>query len=410
MSKQFPENYSEAMRMHLFEITVGFMPDRHRSIEWLEENGVCYDNVYRDKSTIEVAGDGLFASREIKEGMFVAPMPFLHIFDKRNMDIYAWEEIDNVDELTKTKISHQLMLNYCLTHNESSILLCTMSHAAFVNHRSTQNCNSDDICPDGPNVKYRWASWDSTNSWLEYPLTEIYDQIRGNSRALSMELIALRDISPGEEIFMDYGDGWEAKWNDHVDNWEPPKGDFGLYQPVKDFQNEWGNKPFRTMEELQENPYPPNIGTVCLGLPMDRCDPEEDSNMSLSTTKVIYSIGEKTWNIYDHSIDGSDFFIGSQTDKKVELDVLPCQVIDRTEDGETYMVRLFTTTNFEKGGKLPSWLQKEEPCFIQNLRKESIYFGNRPYTSDMWLPGAFRHPIEVNDEIFPKHWKDLKLV
>ena len=36
-----------------------------------------------------------------------------------------------------------------------------------------------------------------------------------------MELIALRDIQPDEERFLDCGDEWEAAWQDHLSNWKP---------------------------------------------------------------------------------------------------------------------------------------------------------------------------------------------
>jgi hypothetical protein len=36
-----------------------------------------------------------------------------------------------------------------------------------------------------------------------------------------MELVALRDIESGEELFLDYGDDWERSWQHHLETWQP---------------------------------------------------------------------------------------------------------------------------------------------------------------------------------------------
>ena len=30
---------------------------------------------------------------------------------------------------------------------------------------------------------------------------------------------------------------------------------------------------------------------------------------------------------------------------------------------------------------------------------------DRPYTTDHWLEGAFRHPIGIPDDVFPEAWQ-----
>jgi hypothetical protein len=45
---------------------------------------------------------------------------------------------------------------------------------------------------------------------------------------LIMTFVATRDIQPGEEIFLDYGDSWEKAWNEHVEKWTPAKGGIGV--------------------------------------------------------------------------------------------------------------------------------------------------------------------------------------
>ena len=34
-----------------------------------------------------------------------------------------------------------------------------------------------------------------------------------------MELVAIKDIKKGDEVFIDYGKEWEQAWNAHVKDW-----------------------------------------------------------------------------------------------------------------------------------------------------------------------------------------------
>jgi hypothetical protein len=36
-----------------------------------------------------------------------------------------------------------------------------------------------------------------------------------------------------------------------------------------------------------------------------------------------------------------------------------------------------------------------------------MYFFVKPFAADQHLPGAFRHPLGIRDELFPEHWKNL---
>ncbi|OEU11016.1 hypothetical protein FRACYDRAFT_246118 [Fragilariopsis cylindrus CCMP1102] len=68
----------------------------------------------------------------------------------------------------------------------------------------------------------RSSSWDpQTDKTLKMTINEIAIESNKESthRLLSMEIIALRDIKPGEEIFIDYGKEWENAWLEHVKTW-----------------------------------------------------------------------------------------------------------------------------------------------------------------------------------------------
>lgn len=93
------------------------------------------------------------------------------------------------------KIGMSLLMNYCLGHPESSLLLCPMTSAILLNHCSERTM---DCGPNGPNAKIQWSSgWDTpSHEWRSKTLDEMKEQ---KGRLLSFEVVALRDIAPGEE-------------------------------------------------------------------------------------------------------------------------------------------------------------------------------------------------------------------
>jgi hypothetical protein len=50
-----------------------------RSLDWLNENGLCMDHLDIRSSTIPQAGRGAFARRFLKEGSIVGPAPVIHV-------------------------------------------------------------------------------------------------------------------------------------------------------------------------------------------------------------------------------------------------------------------------------------------------------------------------------------------
>ena len=64
------------------------------------------------------------------------------------------------------------------------------------------------------------------------------------------------------QIFIDYGPKWEDAWESHKNTWEPPVevGGFKSYNPLVSMI---GKAQFRTLDELEVNPYPDNIINAC---------------------------------------------------------------------------------------------------------------------------------------------------
>jgi hypothetical protein len=111
-----------------------YQPNATRSIEWLEENGKCIDNIYPGQSTINGAGHGAFAKRDLLKGTIISGSPLLHVpFNNAFMPmyrIYTHEESVYVD--TREVVSQQLILNYCFGHSETPLLLCPCKYGWFV--------------------------------------------------------------------------------------------------------------------------------------------------------------------------------------------------------------------------------------------------------------------------------------
>lgn len=148
------------------------LKDRQRSMNWLDDNGICLDNVRSGPSTIRDAGRGAFAARLMKKGSVIAPMPLLQV-DKAYFDMYKSAPDRNGDptRVGDRVLGNQLMINYCFGHDETTMLLCSFTSANLINHG---RCSGDgNSCKFGPNAAYRWASWDSTDEWLEMPVKKL---------------------------------------------------------------------------------------------------------------------------------------------------------------------------------------------------------------------------------------------
>ena len=98
----------------------------------------------------------------------------------------------------------QLILNYCIGHEHSSLLLCPNTNAALINHCSERDPANHPCGRAGrPNAKFQWADWDKvSNEWLTKTIDEMETE-RG--QGLSLEAVAIGDIEEGEEVFVDYG-------------------------------------------------------------------------------------------------------------------------------------------------------------------------------------------------------------
>ena len=335
--------------------------DLQVTVPWLRENGVCLDNIQVSTSTVPQAGRGAFASRPLKEGAIVAPIPvYQMLYDTMAM---------------RDERPDQLLLNYCFGHSRSSLLLCPYAGGApFVNHASG----------DAANVRLEWSSkLDSEHATLS--ISSPTDSIMENSDArLVLQFTATRDIAQGDEIFFDYGDMWEKAWKEHIENWEA-EDDEEDYKSASEW-NAMNLPQIKTTEERKEDPYPENL---FVGFQMEY-DPSEPSDAQEEKDGVLI----KT-------------FLWSNVSRNRTSPVWPCAVPERvkTSSGEeVYTIILHNHPDMEQDDfSIPS----NQTVKITGVPREGLTFVDRVDSTDMLLTTVFRHEIHVPEGIFPEAWMDI---
>jgi hypothetical protein len=156
-------------------------------------------------------GRGLFANRDFSEGDLITVMPVV-VLKKE------W-----VDEVSRR--SPSLIQNYCLWDGQADIVLLPVSTAIMMNHApflsaavSPSVSVSQRRAIPQANTDMRWFSWRKEDSWQD-----AHDQVFAHMKfttalieshiaPLDLAIYATRNISHGEELYMDYGIEWEERW------------------------------------------------------------------------------------------------------------------------------------------------------------------------------------------------------
>jgi hypothetical protein len=233
---------------------------------------------------------------------------------------------------------------------QGSFLTIFSAGVNYINHKADTHAN----------VKIQWApngTLGHNSSWLsEVRLSEMKWNYKSS---LAIDYIATNDIEEGEELFLDYGPAWGKAWQSHIENWRP-QAKWNSHLSAATINKLTKRNPLRTEEEQRQHPYPQNL--------MLQCD--------------IYLIEGKQ-------------------DNKSDLNLInyhcPCTILERYDGNvsgdHSYEVRIHLneTTGQTKEGMIP---------------REGIQFYDRPYTSDLHLPRAFRHFIGLPENMVPDIWRD----
>lgn len=330
-----------------------------RSTKWLREHGVCADHFHMNVSTLPQAGHGAFASHFLPKDTVVLPVPVLPIPYRSVLNMYQIRKGNNQTYLSVDRrkvIGQQLILNYCLGHAESTMLLFPYGPVfPLINHNQSL-----------VNVRLQWASTTRSNHHPEL-LEKNVSHFEETTAALALELVTLRSIEAGEEIFLDYGDDWEKAWNYHAAIWNPVEG-AETYKSAAFFNTD--ASPLRTEFEQMETPYPSNVVLKF-----------DDAFLDRRAWKLAERRGTLTaWKDYSRG-------------KYIDCEILRYQ--DKSG------MRYYTISVRDK-------IDSKRWVVIKHLPREAFSFQDKPYTSDMFLSNAFRHDMRIPDEIFPLSWKNQK--
>jgi hypothetical protein len=338
-----------------------------RSLEWLEKNGVCLDSVSVATSTLPGVGRGAFTKNFVRPGQVIASSPVVPIdrsqleiveqtteLDDRYMDLH-----EHGIQYTEKVIGQQLLLNYCLGYPGSNILLLPYAPGVnFINHHSEM-----------ANAAVRWSNQAYEEEWLELDPNLLFES--PVTHGLVLEYVALRDILPGEEIFIDYGEEWTQAWEKHMSEWKPQDKD---YLAAYEYRRLHAEGPIRTQDEQSSNPYPENLRTACY------FGAREDSTEDMDSIE---------WSPDNFSC------------------LRPCVVKERYEEGEEDEGSLYTAVVYPMGIAVePDYCQgiPEEGLTVTRLPMSAVTVVDKPYSTDIHLHSAFRHSIGVPADVYPEVW------
>ena len=350
--------------------------DGLRTQEWLDEHGTCGDHIREGPSTIRQAGRGGFTTRSLPRGTIVAALPLIHVSDRNMFEMYKFRDFFNQTD-DYTLAGEQLLINYCFGHTSSTILLCPYGPlTSLINHHSDKS---------RINVGIRWSDSRKGNhdpTLLERPMDFF---VADSTAKLAMDLVALRDLKEGEELFLDYGSAWEEAWQRHVEQWSIQRNGTKDKDYVSGYQLTTSPTRLRTEFEQLSNPYPKNVILQC----------------NIKFFRVI------DWALWQRKgqVNITDYH-GLQWE--------PCDVL-RVRDGATKW------SHDDSGGEKDSFrytaaysISKDDGNSedsrhekLVDAPRQAFRFLDRPYTTDMFLPNAFRHPMMIPDDMFPEYWMNL---
>lgn len=340
--------------------------DTIKDQEWMDEHGQCMDNIRNGISKIPDAGRGAFANRFIPKGGLVAPAPLIHLPNRSSLIIYdhmitpvgKWRR--NVDSPSH----HQLLLNYCFGHEDSSLLLCPYGYLNFLFNHDHETANAKVVWSEKKRLRHP--------EWFDMSVSDWGKEFHSG---LALDFVALRDIEKEEEITIDYGIEWETAWNEHVQNFDRPRRG---YMPAFEL-NKVVDLRIPTIFEPIENQFE-GVITFCHNYYFP-----EDYNFT------PYS--------FETDEDKDEDFIWHYT----------CRVLMRHDD-DKYTVEVFHRER---------WLNKfdvyeqhhDTPLYILfDVPRDAMFFRDKVYNRDHHQPWSFRHEMRLPDEIFPDIWKNYNII
>jgi hypothetical protein len=182
---------------------------------------------------------------------------------------------------------------------------------------------------------------------------------------LAFDFYATKHIQQGDELFLDYGDEWEEAWYSFLDSWTPLE-DEADYLPASKMNKLLETQDIRTEVEQSDEPYPDNVLVRCHTI-----------------------LKRDNWD--DYILEWQQNEYGFE-----------CFILER------YYVEEIDATLYQVQINYRTKIGRPRALIRENVPREAIQFIDKPYTSDILLQGAFRHPLGISQSIFPEKWADLQ--
>jgi hypothetical protein len=358
------------------DISVLHQPASMRTIDWLEKHGRCIDNIKPEQaSTIKQAGHGAFATRRLSKDQVVTTSPLHHLPSSNFVTMHSWDE--HIDPATGREMKKslgikgfQILVNYCYGHGDSTLLLCPYGNGVnYINHNQTQ-----------ANVQIRWAQDFAIVHNADFVKKgKVGDLMWNHKPQLAFDYIALRDIEPGEELFLDYGDSFEAAWQKHVRHWKPIPG-ADKYTDGIGINLLYPKSTLRTLDEQSRNPYPRYLQLRAHTILSDR--------EFVKPRECVWSVVEFGWpaRILERNMTNDNHYY------TIEIGCPPKSVLEGiVQPGKVRVQNVEVDLN---------WIRREK------VPRAAIAFFDKQGQTDMHLPNAFRHIIGIPDSIMPDQWRN----
>lgn len=370
--------------------------DMVKSSQWLEQRGLCVDHLHPGKSTIPDAGRGAFAKRPLEAESIISPVPMMPILNSEVLELYSRVleittngHVEYVLDETKPPTGYQMLMNYCFGHPESSVLfLPTAPIVNLINHAPTG---------DQVNAKLQWSTHEYVYNDYDFQDVPPSKWDLQNLPPIVMELVATKDINEGDEILIDYGRDWEQSWREYKQAWE------AIYPEVRSSAGEtlnqkwplksveirslYAEKPFPVDIRQHQVPYGPGIVSACyVGSVEDVPDGHPRFNEA--------GQGIAIWKAPTDSKEFMGQILGI------------CDLMSREEafsgDNKTLQTWNYTIITQLKDNDVDKLVE------VRKVPHRAITLIDRPYTSDVHFPGAFRRWINIEDKLFPQAWRNLR--
>ena len=354
-------------------------------------------------------GMGVFAKRDLTKGEPIISTPLVPI-NRKVLDI-----IDD-DDVNKK----HLILNYVFGHRDSDLVLLPIGPMVnFINHRRKSD--------GGANAEIRWHNlnekWENKDENMEYHDTRLFDLsgevvAETHGRGLVMDIIAIKEISEGEEVYLDYGDEWQDAWDEHSASFQYIKEKLSkkdreyisaenysknalmeFEKELKKAKNTVETPPsyyYRTVFEEETNPYPEDIEFYCFYHPPS--EDEEDAAASSLLQDSAEESQRQGYSWFEHSDHNC---------------LRPCALVERYEseipDGDKfegdpnellYTVVLFAGDN----DRVVDRCVISTNIDLDDIPQSEIRLLDSPFTTDVLSPFAFRHELGVPAGFYPSSW------